>query len=184
MKKLIPLYFALLFSCKEESKDHIKLADSTIIHSGNYVPEENFPSGSMHYNGTWHMLTVSDTGVYIWLPCDAENKKITVQQKENATYINYLIGQSESSYKVEQIIPVNKQYKFITREIRGQDELSQKTYEFNLEIKDRVGYWTIEKEKIPYVLEEGLRDYKTYKQPCKECWGDDETFCDDKKKTN
>ncbi len=164
MRNLLFIFTVVLIcSCSAEK---IGVADTT---------------GLAQFPKKWEKLTVIEKDTFVFIPCDAANRNISIYEKDNKlilqieeghetsfdTILNLNTRAQNSQYTIE----VNRQYNSDAREYHIQFLKEQFLAEWNW--KNSNGSYS----EI-FVIESDIGKYETVEQPCRECW--DEYICDEK----
>ena len=134
---------------------------------------------------SWHYLTVTDTGSFIYTPCNAANWEMVLKESNDSIYLTALVGQMTFYYRVLKIDSIAKgKFDFIcltTDSSSGfKDNSPLDTLHF--EAKDDKAGWTANSrtEKNMFIQNKDLKNYRLVNQACRECW--DDAMCDEMEK--
>ncbi|MBN8702235.1 MAG: hypothetical protein J0M08_04170 [Bacteroidetes bacterium] len=128
---------------------------------------------------SWHLLTITDTASFIYIPCDAGTPTLEFTIKEDSIFLYRFYGQDDQTYYITDLTDFgNDSYKFACT------CLSEKSYTdtLHLTIIENIGWWSFDrwslnermwdKKQYPYISNEQIKNYKIINQPCTDCWED------------
>jgi hypothetical protein len=124
---------------------------------------------------TWTMLSDQNGEMIIFHPCDANNTMVEIRY--DTLYINW--GQEEGFYKITSLWRDQDKIFFNAKSDYGEQE-DQFSVEF-LDAERKKARWFVwlnDSTSAVFADARTAADYKTVKQPCLECWGED--VCNEK----
>jgi hypothetical protein len=129
----------------------------------------------------WTEITLKDTKWVIYHPCDGANFTLVFSERDNANFIDVLSGNMTDEYKLISIDQtIYPKSALIARALNGSKQNS-----FTFEKKD--GRIVLTMSDLPYddgdcnpsvikkymIPKNESGSYPQFKQPCKECWGEE-----------
>jgi len=132
----------------------------------------------------WIKLSKYNNKNVIFNPCDGDNKKFEIKEVQSKWQLIESLGQETAFYEILETKMVKSDLV-----IKAIDKYSNDIHTFTLSTykpESKVINWKWSYREFDfdykYVNENGISDFKTINQPCKECWDDE--ICDEKEESN